>query len=62
MIDAYNISYMLMNYWRTYAMRASGTPGKLGDVPVYVEVNGELVKVVGVEDQDNKIVLIKETT
>ena len=62
MIDAYNISYLLMDHWRTHAMRASGTPGKLGDVPVYVEVNGELVRVVGVEDQNSKIVLIKETT
>jgi hypothetical protein len=61
MIDAYNISYMLMDFWRTHAMRASGVPGKLGEVHAYVEVNGELVKIVDVVDQDGTIILIKES-
>ena len=61
MIDSYNISYMLMNFWRTYSMRASGVPGKLSEVPVYVEVNGELIKIVDIVDQEGTIILIKES-
>ena len=61
MIDAYNISYMLMNLWRNHAMGSSGTVSKLKEVPAYVEVNGELVKIVNVVEQDGKIILIKET-
>jgi len=61
MIDAYNISYMLMNFWRNYSIRASGYPDKLKEVPVYIEMNGELVKIVDVVDQEGKIILIKET-
>ena len=60
-MDAYNFSFMLMNMWRDRAMRASGTPGKLNDVPVYIDVNGELVKIVDIKEVDDKIILIKET-
>jgi hypothetical protein len=61
MIDAYNISFILMNMWRNYSMRASGTTSKLNEVPVYVEVGGELVKIVDVVDTNGKIILIKES-
>jgi hypothetical protein len=61
MIDAYNISYMLMNLWRNYAMRSSGSISKLNEVPAYVEVNGELVKIVDVVERYGKIILIKES-
>lgn len=57
MVDAYNISYMLMNAWREYAMQVSGACEKLGHVPVYAEVDGKLVKVVDVTTDDGKIIL-----
>ena len=62
MIDAYNISHMLLAKWRKYAINPSGlgSTARIPAVPVYVEVNGELVKIVDVIDQDDKIVLIKE--
>ena len=61
MIDSYNISFMLMNFWRNYAMRSSGTTSKLNEVPAYVEVDGQLLRIVDVVDQDGKIILIKES-
>ena len=60
-MDAYNFSFILMNLWRDKAMRTSGVPGKLNEVPVYVKVNNELVKIVDVQEIDGKIILIKET-
>lgn len=59
-LDAYNISYMLMEAWRKYAMQQSGTGDKLGQVPVYIKVNDELVRVVDVETVDGKIILKTE--
>ena len=56
-LDAYNISFMLMDKWRKFAMQSSGSIEKLGCVPVYVEVNGELKEVTDVVDEDGKIVL-----
>jgi hypothetical protein len=56
-LDAYNISFMLMDKWRKYAMQSSGSVAKLGTVPVYVEVNGELVEVSDVSDENGKIIL-----
>lgn len=56
-LDAYNISFMLMDKWRKYAMQSSGSVEKLGQVPVYVEVNGELVEVSDVSDENGKIIL-----
>jgi hypothetical protein len=52
---------MLMNFWRDKAMRLSGTTSKLFEVPVYVEDNGEYVKITDIKLIDDKIVLIKET-
>jgi len=60
MIDAYNISYMLMDSWRKYAMRSSGSISKLGTVPVYVEVNGELKLITDLVEDDGKILLKTE--
>ncbi len=57
MLDAYNISFMLMDAWRKYAMQVSGACDKLGHVPVYVEVNGELIEITDVTTENNKIVL-----
>ena len=56
-LDAYNISFMLMDKWRKYAMQSSGSAEKLGRVPVYVEINGELVQVSDVIDDTGKIIL-----
>ena len=56
-LDAYNISFMLMDKWRKYAMQSSGSAEKLGAVPVYVEVNGELIEVSDVVDENGKIIL-----
>jgi hypothetical protein len=41
-------------------MRSSGVPGKLNEVPIYIEDNGKLVKIVDIKEIDNKIILIKE--
>jgi hypothetical protein len=57
MIDAYNISFMLMDKWRKYAMQSSGSIEKLGQVPVFVEHNGELLEVTDVVDENGKIIL-----
>ena len=59
-MDAYNFSFILMNLWRTKAMDGSGVPGKLNEVPVYIEVNNELEKIVDIKEVDGKIILIKE--
>ena len=56
-LDAYNISFMLMDKWRKFAMQSSGSKEKLGQVPVYVEVNGELHEVIDVVDDETKIIL-----
>lgn len=56
-LDAYNISFMLMDAWRKFAMQASGTGEKLINVPVYVTVNGECIRVTNVTTVDGKIIL-----
>jgi hypothetical protein len=56
-LDAYNISFMLMDAWRKFAMRSSGDCSKLGQVPTYVEVNGELLEIVDVDSSGDKIIL-----
>ena len=58
-IDAYNISFMLMDAWRKFAMQSSGTGEKLGQVPVYVEINGELVRVSEVDSSQNGKIILK---
>jgi hypothetical protein len=60
-LDANNFSFILMNLWRDKAMNNSGVPGKLNEVPVYVELNNALVKIVDIQEIDDKIILIKET-
>ena len=57
MFDAYNISFMLMDKWRKYAMQSSGSKEKLGTVPVYVEIDGELKEIVDVIDDNGRIIL-----
>ena len=59
-LDAYNFSFILMDLWRNKALPISGVPGKLSEVPVYVEINNELVKITDIKEIDNKIILIKE--
>ena len=59
-LDAYNISFMLMDAWRKYAMQSSGDCSKLGVVPTYVEINGELKEVTDVVTEDGKIILKTE--
>ena len=56
-LDAYNISFMLMDAWRKFAMRSSGDCSKLGHVPTFVEVNGELKEIVDVDSSGDKIIL-----
>ena len=48
---------MLMDKWRKYAMITSGSKDKLGDVPVYVEIDGELKEITDVVDENGKIIL-----
>ena len=56
-LDAYNISFMLMDAWRKFAMQQSGAMQKIGQVPVFVELNGELVEVTDVNTEEGKIIL-----
>lgn len=56
-LDAYNISFILMNEWRQFAMQSSGSCERLAHVPVYIEQNGELVEVTDVVSVDGKIIL-----
>ena len=56
-LDAYNVSFMLMDAWRKFAMRSSGAGEKLGDVPAFVEVNGELKRITDVDSSSGKIIL-----
>ena len=58
-LDAYNISFMLMDAWRKFAMQASGTGDKLGQVPVFVELNGELVRISGVDTSNEGKIILK---
>jgi hypothetical protein len=60
-MDAYNFSFILMNLWRNKAMSESGIPNKLNEVPVYVKINDELVKVIDIYEVDNKIILKTNT-
>jgi hypothetical protein len=60
MIDAYNISFMLKNFWAKLALPASGASNRALEVPVYVQENDELKRVVNVIEQDGKIILVKE--
>ena len=59
-MDAYNFSYILMNLWRDKAMRSSGMPGNLNEVPVYIQLDNKLEKIVDIKEVDGKIILIKE--
>jgi hypothetical protein len=49
-----------MNLWRDKAMRSSGMPGKLNEVPVYIQLDNKLEKIVDIKEVDGKIILIKE--
>ncbi len=60
MIDAYNISFMLKNFWAKLALPTSGANNRAQEVPVYVQENGELKRVVNVIEEDGKIILVKE--
>lgn len=59
-LDAYNISFMLMDAWRKYAMQSSGAGERLGEVPVYIEQNGQLVRITDLVTVDGKIILKTE--
>lgn len=61
-MDAYNFSYILMNLWRGKAMINSGVPGKLNEVPVYIQMNDTLEKIIDIKEVDGKIILIKESS
>ena len=61
-MDAYNFSFILMNLWRNKAMGESGIPGKLNEVPVYVQDNDTLEKIVDIKEIDGKIILVKESS
>jgi hypothetical protein len=52
---------MLMDAWRKYAMSFSGACEKLGQVPVYAEVDGKLVKVIDVTTTDDGKIILKTT-
>ena len=58
-MDAYDIQLEILKAWRPLAVDVSGSSVRRDwiDVPVYVEVNGELKVVDKVTTQDNKIIL-----
>jgi len=51
---------MLKNFWAKLALPASGASNRALEVPVYVQENDELKRVVDVIEQDGKIILVKE--
>jgi hypothetical protein len=51
-----------MNLWRGKAMINSGVPGKLNEVPVYIQMNDTLEKIIDIKEVDGKIILIKESS
>ena len=46
-----------MDKWRKYAMQTSGAKERLADVPVYIDINGALVEVTDVVEDNGKIIL-----
>jgi hypothetical protein len=58
-MDAYDIQLKILDAWRPLAVGVSGgsVNRQWENVPVYVEVNGELKIVDEVTTQDNKIIL-----
>ena len=58
MLDAYDLQQMMLNGWRQLAFtnNAGSLQKQFADVPVYVNVNGELKPVTGMYIND-KIVL-----
>lgn len=58
-MDAYDIQLKILEAWRLLAVDVSGysVNRQWINVPVYVEVDGELKMVDNVTTQDNKIIL-----
>ena len=58
-MDAYDIQQKILEVWRPLVVGASGSSvnREWVNVPVYVEVDGELKMVDNVTTQDNKIIL-----
>jgi hypothetical protein len=58
-MDAYDLKNKLVELWQPLAIVESGTGGKkyAPEVPVYVETEQGLQKVVGIVNKDNKITL-----
>lgn len=58
-MDAYDIQLKILEAWRLLAVDVSGSSVNRQwiNVPVYVEVDGELKMVDNVTTQDNKIIL-----
>ena len=58
-MDAYNLQQTLLEYWKQLAPNfiASDVKKQYNDVPVYIHVNDELVKILDVEIIDGKVVL-----
>jgi hypothetical protein len=58
-MDAYDIQLKILEAWRLLAVGVSGSSVNRQwiNVPVYVEVDGELKMVDNVTTQDNKIIL-----
>ena len=58
-MDAYDIHLKILEAWRLLAVDVSGysVNRQWINVPVYVEVDGELKMVDNVTTQDNKIIL-----
>jgi hypothetical protein len=58
-MDAYDIKNKIAELWQKLCVwpDASDIKKQYTTVPVYVKINNRLVKVTGVTEQDNKIIL-----
>lgn len=62
MIDAYEISGKMKELWSKMAMTNGADLKKhFNEVPVYVREGNNLYKIVDIIEEDNKIILVKES-
>jgi hypothetical protein len=58
-MDAYDLTHKLIDNWRSLVITESGAGLKksIPAVPVYVEINDQLLLIDSIETIDNKIIL-----
>lgn len=58
-MDAYDLKNKIAELWQRLCImpNAADVKKQYTDVPVYVKINDDLIKITGVTAQDNKIIL-----